>query len=155
MGFRRYKAGTGNNNYQPSVWKVTPPNNHQNVRKNIGSKGPAPESFMGSIAASIEDTIITRQDFGKASKTAVHILVPDKASACCIASKPVRPSTWSDGMPSSFKQSYASCSRQAVGIQQCQLQFSRRRDTQLFSFQNQQNGQGAIFRSWKASYLQS
>jgi hypothetical protein len=55
------------------------------------------------------------------SETAAHILVPDKAAASCIASKPVEPSSWSDGMPSSFKQSYAiCCSRQAVGIQQCQ-----------------------------------
>jgi hypothetical protein len=56
MGFGRYKAGTGNNNYQPSLWKVTLPNKHQNVQNNIGSKQPAPELFMDALLPSLKTT---------------------------------------------------------------------------------------------------
>jgi hypothetical protein len=54
MGFRRYKVGTGNNKYVPSVRKVTPSNNHGNLRKNTGSKWPAPESFIDALLPALK-----------------------------------------------------------------------------------------------------
>jgi hypothetical protein len=68
MGFRRYKAGTGNNNYIPSVWKVTPPNSHQNVRKNIGSKRPAPESFIDALLPALKTPSSPDETTGKVPK---------------------------------------------------------------------------------------
>jgi hypothetical protein len=49
MGFRRYKVGTDNNKYVPSVRVIIPSNKHGNVQKNIGSTWPAPESFIVAL----------------------------------------------------------------------------------------------------------
>ena len=54
MGFRRYNVGTDNNKYVPSVRKVNPSNNHWNLRKNIGSKWPAPESFIDALLPALK-----------------------------------------------------------------------------------------------------